>query len=132
MLLVEEPEAHLHPQLQDLLMHFLESEAVSTTQVIATTHSPTFASSARVERLTVLARASDDALPEARLPRDFGLDHKQLAYLRRFLRRVRDGSIPRRCLAGSSVLMQLSGMARRDRGARGRQRRARAGRRRRA
>jgi putative ATP-dependent endonuclease of OLD family len=84
-LLVEEPEAHLHPQLQDLLMRFLESEAVGPTQVVVTTHSPSFASSARVERLTVLARPSATARPEAHLPRDFGLDPKQLAYLRRFL-----------------------------------------------
>jgi putative ATP-dependent endonuclease of the OLD family len=84
-LLVEEPEAHLHPQLQDLLMHFLESEAVGRTQVLVTTHSPNFASSARVERLTVLACPLGKRLPEARLPRDFGLDEKQLAYLRRFL-----------------------------------------------
>lgn len=84
-LLVEEPEAHLHPQLQDLLMRFLESEAVGPTQVVVTTHSPSFASSARVERLTVLARPSAHEAPEARLPRDFGLEAKQLAYLRRFL-----------------------------------------------
>ena len=84
-LLVEEPEAHLHPQLQDLLMQFLESEAVGATQVVVTTHSPTFASSARVERLTVLARPADGELPEARLPRTFGLQRKQLDYLRRFL-----------------------------------------------
>lgn len=84
-LLVEEPEVHLHPQLQDLLMHFLQSEAVGATQVVVTTHSPTFASSARVERLTVLARPADDVSPVSRLPRDFGLDPKQLAYLRRFL-----------------------------------------------
>lgn len=84
-LLVEEPEAHLHPQLQELLMHFLESEAAGSTQVIVTTHSPNFASSAQVERLTVLARPSDEALPVARVPRDFGLDTKQLKHLRRFL-----------------------------------------------
>jgi putative ATP-dependent endonuclease of OLD family len=84
-LLVEEPEAHLHPQLQDLLMRFLGSEAAGPTQVVVTTHSPSFASSARVERLTVLARPSANALPEARLPREFGLEPKQLAYLRRFL-----------------------------------------------
>jgi putative ATP-dependent endonuclease of OLD family len=84
-LLVEEPEAHLHPQLQELLMHFLQSEAAGATQVIVTTHSPNFASSADVERLTVLARPSDDELPQARVPRDFGLDDAQLKHLRRFL-----------------------------------------------
>ena len=83
-LLVEEPEAHLHPQLQDLLMRFLDTEAAGATQVIVTTHSPMFAASARVERLTVLAR-DEDGQPVARLPREFGLESKQLAYLRRFL-----------------------------------------------
>lgn len=83
-LLVEEPEAHLHPQLQDLLMRFLEDEAGSRTQVIVTSHSPTFASAARVQRLTILSRRAD-AAPLARRPCDFGLSDKQLDYLRRFL-----------------------------------------------
>lgn len=84
-LLVEEPEAHLHPQLQDLLMQFLEVEAGAGKQVIVSTHSPNFASSARVERMTVMARAGAGSPPEARLPRDFGLEDKQLRFLRRFL-----------------------------------------------
>jgi putative ATP-dependent endonuclease of OLD family len=84
-MLIEEPEAHLHPQLQDLLMGFIESEAGDGTQVIVTSHSPNFASSAQVDRLAVISRPSGVATPFGRLPGRFGLAPEQLAYLRRFL-----------------------------------------------
>lgn len=84
-LLVEEPEAHLHPQLQDLLMRYLEREGREGTQVIVTTHSPNFAAGAGVERMTVLARLPAEGRIVARAPATFGLSEGALAHLRRFL-----------------------------------------------
>ncbi len=57
LLVIEEPEAHLHPQLQIKLMEFLEekTQGDATVQVIVTTHSPNLASKAKIENITLMA-----------------------------------------------------------------------------
>jgi putative ATP-dependent endonuclease of the OLD family len=63
LLLVEEPESHLHPQLQDRVMDLLKqhstppAEGERRVQVIMTTHSPSLVSSADIENMTLVHKA---------------------------------------------------------------------------
>jgi putative ATP-dependent endonuclease of OLD family len=87
LLLVEEPEAHLHPQLQDLLLRFLQRphEEATGRQVIVTSNSPQFASAAELERLVVVTRPRGAARAAAHAVRDIQMEPEQRAHVRRFL-----------------------------------------------
>lgn len=62
-ILVEEPEAHLHPQLQRLLLRHLADVASkhgpSEVQVIATSHSPILASQAPIDSIVFVHEVDD-------------------------------------------------------------------------
>jgi putative ATP-dependent endonuclease of OLD family len=87
-LIIEEPEAHLHPQLQLLVYAFLDrtsrSDDRSQVQVFVTSHSPTLASRAELDSIVVLYRASTGKL-KATAVRACPLEKKHQCDLQRYL-----------------------------------------------
>lgn len=83
LLLIEEPEAHLHPQLQLRLMEFLEekTKGQAPVQVIVSTHSPNLSSKADIEKITHVAKGRAFPLASTHTTLTAG-DYR---FLRRFL-----------------------------------------------
>lgn len=87
-LLIEEPEAHLHPQMQASVIALLNDRAQApadgsrkAVQVILTTHSPTLASAIPLDRVTLIAGGKPYGLA-----RTFTrLSEGDYAFLERFL-----------------------------------------------
>ncbi len=82
LVLVEEPEAHLHPQLQAALLVALRSIGV---QVILTTHSTQLTSQAPFPTLVSLTRRADASIAPGNLSDNADLSPEEIADLERYL-----------------------------------------------
>lgn len=83
-LLMEEPEAHLHPQLQDILFNYFKGMEKEKIQVFITSHSPTITSKTNIDSSIVLYKNTNrriTCLPLRKCP----LENKHKNYLERFL-----------------------------------------------
>lgn len=82
LVLIEEPEAHLHPQLQASLLIALREKGV---QVVLTSHSTQITSLAPFSTLVSLTKREDASVVSSNLANSEGLDPGDIADLERYL-----------------------------------------------
>ena len=117
-LIVEEPEAHLHPQLQAVLLQYLQSiQAVQgerPVQLFVTSHSPNFASIADLDSLVCLVDTGTAV--ETFLPRSVAFEKGKREKLERYLDVTRaEIFFARRVIfvEGAAELMMVHALAKR-------------------
>lgn len=117
-LIVEEPEAHLHPQLQAVLLQYLQSiqavDGEKPVQLFVTSHSPNFASIANLDSLVCLVDTGTAV--ETFLPRSIDFDKGKREKLERYLDVTRaELFFARRVIfvEGAAELMMVDALAQR-------------------
>lgn len=117
-LIVEEPEAHLHPQLQAVLLQYLQSiqavEGEKPVQLFVTSHSPNFASIANLDSLVCLVDTGSAV--ETFLPRSVAFGKGKREKLERYLDVTRaELFFARRVIfvEGAAELMMIDALAKR-------------------
>lgn len=85
-LLIEEPEAHLHPQLQIRFIKYLESLSATlpNAQIVVSTHSPVLASSVSIDKLIHLSGTVEEIISATLSKKKFS-DPSTEKYINRWL-----------------------------------------------
>lgn len=82
-LLIEEPEAHLHPQKQNTFFNYLNCLQDFGAQIFITSHSPTITAKSKLDNLIVLQKKANNITSFT--IKNSELSQKNKAFLRKFL-----------------------------------------------